>query len=244
MARIHKIIPGAFNALPHDPGKAVYCEYQIITDANGDKLVHLSTFGSAVRGGQPKSSQSLQFDRQSATQLLKIFLEAEDLVRLPINWNQIDPDQFEQLLVRRLTVSGCYTRITRSMNVNAPDGGRDIEAYLRYSDDVDSEWLERVIVQAKHSPDRSISTSVITELVHAQLPLWEGEPVRHLIVATSGSFTLNAVRWTDAHNSKGGRPRIALWSSSELNSFLQRWPSIAAEFGLIDTPNVETGSAI
>ncbi|WP_433590776.1 restriction endonuclease [Nocardia sp. CA-145437] len=239
MARIRKITPGVFRVAAHDPDKGVDCEYQIITDINGDKLIHLSSFGSKDRLGGPKSTQSLQFDRNAATQMLQILLEAEDLVKLPINWKQINPDQFEQLLVRRLSISGCYTRITRSMNVNAPDGGRDIEAYLCYSDNVDSEWQERVVVQAKHSPGRSVGTSVITDLVHAQLPLWEGEPVRHLIVATSGSFTLNAVRWADDHNAKGARPRIALWSSSELEAFLQRWPTIAAEFGLIDSPDAQ-----
>jgi hypothetical protein len=70
--------------------------------------------------------------------------------------------------------------------------------------------------------------------VHAKLPLWEGEPIRGLIFATTGSFTQEAVRWVDDHNLAAKRPDITLWSSNELEALLRKWPAVVAEFGLID----------
>ena len=97
-----------------------------------------------------------------------------------------------------------------------------------------SERHERVIVQAKHWPAHGLSASDISDLVHTKLPLWEGEPIRGLIVATTGSFTQEAVRWVDDHNLAAKRPDITLWSSNELDTLLRKWPAVVAEFGLID----------
>jgi hypothetical protein len=125
-----------------------------------------------------------------------------------VRWDRIDADGFERLLVRLLEESGSYTQITHLMNVNASDAGRDIQAYRRVEDGLPSERHERTIVQAKHWPKRGVGPSEIADLVHAKLPLREGEPVRGLIVATTGSFTQDAVRWVDNHNQAAKRPDI------------------------------------
>lgn len=151
-----------------------------------------------------------------------------------VQWDRLDADGFEKLLTRVLEQAGSYIRITRLMNVNAADAGRDIEAYQVVSDGLLSEDHLRVIVQAKHWPARGVGASEIAELVHSKLPLWEGEPVRVLIVATTGSFTQDAVRWVDDHNRAAKRPNIVLWSSSELEAILRKWPAVLAEFGLVD----------
>ena len=151
-----------------------------------------------------------------------------------VHWERINADGFERLLMRLLEQSGSYVRIRRLMNVNAPDSGQDIEAYRRVDDGVTSERDERVIVQAKHWPNRGVNDSEIADLVHAKLPQWEGEPIRGLIMATTGSFALSAVQWVDNHNNAAKRPRINLWSSAELEGLLRKWPAILAEFGLSD----------
>lgn len=150
-----------------------------------------------------------------------------------VQWDRIDADGFERLLMRLLEMSASYFDITRPMNVNAADGGRDIQAYRRVGDGLTAERIERVMVQAKHW-QKGIPVEEISNLVHAKLPLWEGEPVRVLIVATTGSFTQDAVRWTDDHNRQAKRPEIVLWSSSELEALLRKWSALLAEFGLID----------
>lgn len=58
--------------------------------------------------------------------------------------------------------------------------------------------------------------------------------MRGVIIATTGSFTQDAVRWVDAHNRAATRPDIVLWSPSELDALLRKWPAIRTEFGLID----------
>jgi hypothetical protein len=151
-----------------------------------------------------------------------------------VHWDRIDADGFERLLARLLEQSPSYVRIERPMNVNAPDAGRDIQAYRRVNDGLVSERQERIIVQAKHRPNHGIRDSEIADLVYAKLPLWEGEPVRGLIVATTGSFASNAVRWVEDHNRAGKRPDIHLWSSNELEALLRKYPAVLAEFGLVD----------
>lgn len=149
-----------------------------------------------------------------------------------VHWERLDAEGFERLLVRLLEESGAYVRIARLMKLNAADSGRDIQAYRRIGDGMLSERDERMIIQAKHWSKRGINASEIADLVYAKLPLWEGEPVRGLIVATSGSFTQDAVRWVEDHNRAAKRPDIFLWSSSELEMMLRKWPSVLKEFGL------------
>ncbi|WP_081594123.1 restriction endonuclease [Nocardia brasiliensis] len=232
MARVLKIVPGTQGAGLHAPEQGAVCHYEVIDAPDGAKLVHLAVMGTDKRSSTPKSSASMQFDKATASELMRILLEADDLINLPIDWSQIDADRFELVLAHLLELSGSYTRITRLLNVNAPDSGRDIEAYLRVDDGLGSEWLERVVVQAKHWPARGVSASEIADLVYSKIPLWEGEPIRRLIMATTGSFTQDAVRWVDDHNSAAKRPAITLWSTSEIEKFLRKWPTIVADFGL------------
>ncbi|HEV7649138.1 MAG TPA: restriction endonuclease [Actinophytocola sp.] len=151
-----------------------------------------------------------------------------------VHWDRLDADGFEKLLVRLLELSGSYVRVSRPMHVNAADQGRDIQAYRRVSDGLLSEREERIIVQAKHRPKVGIGPSDVADLVRGKIPLWEGEPVRGLIIATTGSFTRDAVQWAEDHNFAGNRPHIELWSVSEVESLLRKWPALLAEFGLTD----------
>ncbi|MFD6397649.1 restriction endonuclease [Nocardia sp. NPDC060249] len=232
MALITNIEPGVGESpRPHRVRDHQICTYHVIEADDGTPLLHLSL--REGRHGQLKSSASMQFDRASARQLIEILGAADVLSQLTLNWQRVDADRFEQLIARLLEVSEAYTKINRLMNVNAPDCGRDIEAFLQVSDGLGAETLERLIVQAKHWPGRGVSTSDISDLVYAKMPLWEGEPVRRLTIATSGSFTRDAVQWVENHNRAGDRPLITLWSSSELERMLRRWPTLAAEFDLI-----------
>ncbi|WP_206792037.1 restriction endonuclease [Amycolatopsis sp. MtRt-6] len=153
----------------------------------------------------------------------------------PLDWSRIDADGFERLLVRLLEQSGSYVRIKRLINVNAADSGCDIEAYRRVDDELArfDKQDERTMVQAKHWPRRGVSASEIADLVHAKLPLWgDGEPVRVLIVATTGTFTQDALRWVNNHNRAAKRPDVVLWSNNELEMLLRKWPTAAAGLGL------------
>ncbi|WP_338764882.1 Shedu immune nuclease family protein [Nocardia vulneris] len=76
MARILKVIPSTQEQInPHSLANGVECEHTIIQSAEGP-LVHLSTFGSENRASHRKSSQSMQFDRETALELIEVLREA------------------------------------------------------------------------------------------------------------------------------------------------------------------------
>ncbi|MEU6587498.1 hypothetical protein [Nocardia sp. NPDC046763] len=150
MTRVTKIEPGV-GTIPsaHDVNDNLRCTYHVIEADDGSTLVHLQVVGR-------KSSMSIQFDKAAASELVEIFSDAEVLERLAFCWDRLGADGFERLLVRLLDLSSAYTQVTRPTNVHGSDGGRDIQAYLKISDGLGSESLERVIVQAKHWPRRVI----------------------------------------------------------------------------------------
>lgn len=53
----------------------VDCEYTVVGDG-GDRLLHLSTFGSDSRASDRKSSQSIQLDVTRARELVDIIFAA------------------------------------------------------------------------------------------------------------------------------------------------------------------------
>src|SRR5689334_18265844 len=75
MARILELGPNTQRIKAHSPDKGVVCEHQAIRASDGTQLLHLSTFGSKDRVSDPKSSQSLQFDAETAAAIVRIFRE-------------------------------------------------------------------------------------------------------------------------------------------------------------------------
>ncbi|MBU3063743.1 AAA family ATPase [Nocardia sp. NEAU-G5] len=76
MARILNIVPSEQRIRPHKLEEGVTCQYKVIEADDGQRLVHLSTFGSDGRESPPKSSQSMQFDREHALELIGILQNA------------------------------------------------------------------------------------------------------------------------------------------------------------------------
>jgi hypothetical protein len=74
MARIREFQQGTQAISEHRT--EVECAHQTLVSSEGQKLLHLSTFGSADRVSGPKSSQSLQLDEKSARALLDIIHNA------------------------------------------------------------------------------------------------------------------------------------------------------------------------
>lgn len=70
MTRVNRFVEGQQRLKAHDT--EVDCYHQLITDDSGEKLLHLSTFGSEDRVSKPKSSQSLQLNRRAARELIGI----------------------------------------------------------------------------------------------------------------------------------------------------------------------------
>lgn len=72
MARIVSVTAGHQDVRPHH--SEVECFVQELRGADDEKLVHISTFGSAQRQSHPKSSQSMQFDKATASALVEQFV--------------------------------------------------------------------------------------------------------------------------------------------------------------------------
>jgi 5-methylcytosine-specific restriction protein B len=53
----------------------VECGYQIVGD-HGEVLLQLSTYGSDDRASEKKTSQTIQIDRQRATELVQILMQS------------------------------------------------------------------------------------------------------------------------------------------------------------------------
>ncbi|WP_427891506.1 hypothetical protein ACQHIV_03295 [Kribbella sp. GL6] len=70
MARVRSLNEGtqSVNAHPTE----VDCFYQTVIDGDGNKLIHLTTFGSDDRRSNPKSSQSIQLDEIRARELIRV----------------------------------------------------------------------------------------------------------------------------------------------------------------------------
>ncbi|MFE3753559.1 Shedu immune nuclease family protein [Nocardia tengchongensis] len=75
MARVLRLAPGQQRIEAHDVNKGVDCHHTTVTSAEGETLLHLTTFGSKDRESPPKSSQSLQLDAGIAAELVTIIRE-------------------------------------------------------------------------------------------------------------------------------------------------------------------------
>lgn len=70
MARIKSIRVGATTAVVHPT--EVDCEIRKVTAPGEGVLLQLSTFGSSQRKSQPKVSQTIQMDRDTALRLREL----------------------------------------------------------------------------------------------------------------------------------------------------------------------------
>lgn len=71
MARVRSFQRSLQSIRPHQ--SEVDCEYVVVRDG-GERLLHLSTFGSDERASARKSSQSIQLDAERARELMAILL--------------------------------------------------------------------------------------------------------------------------------------------------------------------------
>lgn len=73
MARVRSIEKIEENGRLHPT--EVHCTYQNVVGDDGTKYVQLTTYGSDSRKSAPKSSQTIQLDKDMALKLIKILAE-------------------------------------------------------------------------------------------------------------------------------------------------------------------------
>ncbi|GAB3602521.1 hypothetical protein GCM10027411_07400 [Microbacterium aureliae] len=76
MARVERIEPGDLASRVH-PTRVV-CSAQLVDDGEGSYLVQLASFGStdSVSNGKRHVTQTYQFDRETARELVHYFVRA------------------------------------------------------------------------------------------------------------------------------------------------------------------------
>lgn len=149
---------------------------------------------------------------------------------LGFDWQRITYQDFERLLFDLLSSLEGYENVQWLTDVNAPDRGRDIYLDRMLRDASGSCRYERVIVQAKHYPGRSVQPQDIIKAVSAA-DSWAGAPVRWIIFATSGNFTDAAI---DTVNGRNQRETLQLetWNRSFLERLLNQHPQLIDDYGL------------
>ena len=149
-----------------------------------------------------------------------------------LKWESLTDEEFERLIFLLISsVKSGYENPKWLMRINAPDRGRDLSVYRVYADPLCGTLRQRVIIQCKHWQSRSVAMADIAVLKD-QMKLWEPPIVDNHIIATSGRFTSDAVKFVEKHNQSDSALRIDLWSESHLERLLDSWPSIIAEFRL------------
>jgi hypothetical protein len=149
-----------------------------------------------------------------------------------LNWEKLSPKDFERLIYCLLvSEQNDYENTQLLTHVNAPDRGRDISSYRISRDSLSGVTRRRVFIQCKHWRNKGISALDII-ILKDQIKLWEPDRAEILIIATSGSFTADAVSFVEQHNRSDSALRIELWPESRLETILASRPSIVAEFGL------------
>lgn len=152
-------------------------------------------------------------------------------VATALNWRGLSAEDFERLLFCLISDAKGYRNPEWLMRTNAPDRGRDL-AVLRVAEDPLGGTLQtRVIIQCKHWLSKSVAVPDISA-ARDQMGLWEPPPVDTLVIATSGRFTSDAVRFVETHNEARKNPRIEIWPESHLERLLAARPHVVAEFGL------------
>ncbi len=152
-------------------------------------------------------------------------------VAIGLRWESLRPEDFERLVFCLIGDASGYEDPQWLTRTCAQDRGRDLSVSRVHDDSLAETQRARVIIQCKHWLSKSVGPQ---EVAHAreQMKLWEPPSVDVLIVATSGRFTIDAVRLIERHNTERALPRIEMWPDSHLERLLAERPHIVAEFDL------------
>lgn len=200
----------------------------------------ISDFNDIVNFDWPQIKTGLQQNLYSDDEPLPI--EIEDLsaitrakpkgsVATKLLWEKLDDEGFERLIFSLISHEEGYENPQWLTRTNAPDRGRDLSVYRKFTDPLTGVIRQRVILQCKHWLNKSISVSDISEL-REQMKLWQPPLIDVHIIASSGRFTSDAIALIEKYNQSDTALKIEMWPESHLERLLASRPAIIAEFGL------------
>lgn len=118
-----------------------------------------------------------------------------------LKWEVLQDEGFERLIYSLIASTKGYEHTDWLMKTRAPDGGRDVSTWRITEDPLRGRSRIRVIVQCKHWQSKSIALDEIAKLKE-QMRLWEPPLIDELIIATSGRFVQDAVKWIESNNER------------------------------------------
>ena len=157
--------------------------------------------------------------------------DVQSPVGTKVDWSRLTADQFEGIVFELFRTAEGYENENWLMKTNAPDRGRDIEAYRVINDALSKTRRLRIIVQRKHWLSRSVGRGEVIQCIES-VRLWQPPRVDVLIVVTSGRFSQDTVAQAEKRETDRRRPVVELWSDSYLEGLLAFYPHIAAAYGL------------
>lgn len=152
-------------------------------------------------------------------------------VSTALTWRALDAERFERLMFAIISSAEGYENPDWLMHTNAPDRARDLHVTRVRCDSLGGMMRDRVIIQCKHWLSRSVAVMDVAAAI-AEVALWEPPSIGSLVIATSGRFTADAVKWIEQHNHAGKRPAIEMWPESHLERLLAQRPHLVVDFGL------------
>lgn len=148
----------------------------------------------------------------------------------PLRWVKLSEDAFERLIFNVVSSARGYENPEWLTHTNATDKGRDISVQRVTSDALSGTRRMRVIIQCKHK--KCVGVGEVSRLKE-QMMLWEPPRVDELIIATTGRFSTDAVRWIEKHNQSNQSLHIIMWPENHLELLLAQRPHLIAEFKLM-----------
>ncbi|MFZ0818500.1 MAG: restriction endonuclease [Candidatus Acidiferrales bacterium] len=152
-------------------------------------------------------------------------------VTAQLRWSVLSDEGFERLVFLILSTSPGYENPEWLQQTHAPDRGRDLSVMRVEDDPLAGVRRHRIIVQCKHWLSKSVSVpDVIT--ARGQMELWQPPRVDYLIIATSGRFTVDAIKLIEDHNQSDRALHISMWPETHLERLLAARPYLISEFRL------------
>ncbi|MCC5898104.1 MAG: restriction endonuclease [Phormidium sp. BM_Day4_Bin.17] len=146
------------------------------------------------------------------------------------SWKELSSEEFERLIFQLVSSPDItYENAEFLMQTNAPDCGRDISVWRVCQDSLFGSIRHRVIIQCKHWLDKSLSVKDISYLKD-QLQLWEPPRVDVLIIATTGYFSSDSVRFMENHNQSSSALRIEYWPIEKIKKIVESRPYLLEKF--------------
>ncbi|MET9216299.1 MULTISPECIES: Shedu immune nuclease family protein [unclassified Nocardia] len=208
MARVTKVVKNSQRIRPHSAESSVECRYQEITDGDGEKLLHLSTFGSKHRASEPKSSQSLQVDRTIGISLVELFCETfglaapgDDYEPRLVEAYRANPALFRQLIAEDVTANDVIGWAHRRVQVERFRRlMTDDDAFAEEAAEIPGKGTEKVWQRFFEQNSWILGTSLATQL----LTSWSDDRLEQVV---AGYSIAEVGKRTDALMRTAGRVR-------------------------------------